>query len=394
MSGPLQNLLALLHRFLVKRRIRRLSQGWSLAGQVTRPANPAICVTGFFNEALGIGRGAQMTAEALAEAGYPVVRQDLRPLHRKLLSRKPEAFKAPADVWLIHANPPETCIALMSHEAGAWKNMYRIGYWVWETDLAPSGWLWAAQFLHEIWVPSDFVREAFARSFRAENQSAQIEKLRVMPHPVDVPAARAEVNADKVTCLTLFDPRSSLTRKNPEAAIKAWRIAFPQPSDQARLIVKTLSDAEKYPACQALMRQASDRSDIVFICDTLDEVATQALIGDSDIVLSLHRGEGFGLPLAEAMAAGKAVLATGWSGNMQFMTPDNSILVPYDLMPADKRHNGPEAQWAEPDMAAAAEGLRTLISDQALRRRLGARAQADIQMLKDNWRASGLFDAQ
>lgn len=391
MSGPLQNLLASLHQFLVKRRIRKMAKGWPVAVAEKRPVNPAICVTGFFTETLGIGRGAHMTAAALREAGYPVTCNDIRPLHRKLLSRKPEALAGAPEVWLIHANPPETCIALLTQDADSWRHTYRIGYWVWETDRVPADWLWAAQFLNEIWVPSDFVRNAFIRSFEAANQLAQIEKLKVMPHPVNSPAMRAEADVDRVTCLTLFDPRSSLMRKNPEAAIKAWRAAFSQPSDQARLIVKTLSGAERHPACQAMIREASDRPDIVFVCETLDAAATERLIAESDVVLSLHRGEGFSLPLAEAMAAGKAVLATGWSGNMHYMTPKNSILVPYSLIPADKRHNGPEAQWAEPDIAVAAEGLKRLISDQSLRQRLGARAQADIRLLRDSWTASNLF---
>lgn len=391
MSGPLQNLLASLHQFLVKRRIRKIAKGWSVAVAEKRPVNPAICVTGFFNETLGIGRGAHMTAAALREAGYPVTCNDIRPLHRKLLSRKPEALAGAPEVWLIHANPPETCIALLTHDADSWRHTYRIGYWVWETDRVPSDWLWSAQFFHEIWVPSDFVREAFARSFMAGNHMAQVEKLRIMPHPVKVPEAAPVGQTGKVTCLTLFDPRSSLTRKNPEAAIKAWRIAFPQASERARLIVKTLSDAEQYPACQALMRQVSDRPDIEFLCKTLDQAGAEALIAESHIVLSLHRGEGFGLPLAEAMAMGKAVLATGWSGNMAFMTPENSIVVPFECVPADKRHNGPEAQWAEPDIEAAAGSLKLLVADEALRCKLGMQAREDIHVLRSVWATSNLF---
>lgn len=350
-----------------------------------------IRVTGFFNEVLGIGRGAQMTAGALEGAGYAVVREDLRPLHHKLLSRAPADFDAPAEVWLIHANPPETGLALMAHRAEVWADMYRIAYWVWESDLVPADWVWAAQFMHEIWVPSDFVREAFARSFTAAGQAAEIAKLRVKPHPVRVPEPLAETDRAEVSVLTLFDPRSSLERKNPEAAIRVWRRAFPQASASARLLIKTHSGADRHPACQALRQSVRDRPDIGFMCETLDDAATLALIADSDVVVSLHRGEGFGLPLAEAMAAGKAVLATGWSGNMQFMNANSACPVPFRLIPADKRHNGPAARWAEPDIDAAAESLKKLVADKGLRQRLGAQARTDIAALQQAWAASELF---
>ncbi len=94
------------------------------------------------------------------------------------------------------------------------------------------------------------------------------------------------------------------------------------------------------------------------------------------------------------MALGLTVIATGWSGNMQFMTVDNAMPVPYRLVSANARYNGPVAQWAEPDIAAAAKALQQAAADADLRDRLGRRARADIAQLTANWSPAALFPSR
>ncbi|MDC7682884.1 glycosyltransferase family 4 protein [Asticcacaulis sp. BYS171W] len=382
-------LLTPIHRTLLKARLKHAAQQWTKAEARVRPDAHTIRVTGFFGEALGLGRAAHLTVGALEGAGYGVVREDLRPLHRRLLTRSPEAFADSASVWIIQANPPEARIALMAHDPAQWSQMYRIAYWAWESDLAPANWLDAAQWFHEIWVLSGFVQNAFVRAFERAGMHNQISKLRVMPPPVPVAEPMRSENT-AVTVLTLFDPRSDTERKNPEAVIRAWRMAFPELTS-ARLRVKTYSGAEGHPGFQTLHNLAQGRRDIIFQCETLSDADTAALIARTNILISLHRGEGFGLPLAEAMAVGIPVVATGWSGNMEFMDEKSAWLIPFHLIPANARYNGSHAQWAEPDIAAAAQALKQLCENAGERQALGARGRAAIASLHNAWTRENLF---
>ncbi|MGB8843225.1 MAG: mannosyltransferase, partial [Aliidongia sp.] len=250
-----------------------------------------------------------------------------------------------------------------------------IGYWAWELPELPPDWVAGLRFVHEIWVPSRFTAAAVARHTGLP--------VRVVPHPV--PAASRRVRTPEVgplTVLVAFDMRSGFARKNPLAAIAAFWAAFG--ADPAvRLIVK-VSQASAYPpGWQALRAAAEGRATIELDDRLLDAAAMGDLVDAADIVLSLHRAEGFGLILAEAMRRGKVVVATGWSGNTDFLTPENSCPVALRLVPARDPQGGydyPDQHWAEPDVADAARYLRAL-RDPALRRRLGAQAERDAETL-------------
>jgi glycosyltransferase involved in cell wall biosynthesis len=380
------NLLALIHKTLFALRHAWRSRRWRPAEQRVRPAG-GIVVSGFFDEALGIGRAGRLTADALEAAGHAVAREDLRSFDRGLLTRPSSAFPIgrAAATWLIHANPPEARIALFTHDERVWRNMYRIGYWVWESDLAPESWAAMAQWFDEIWTPSQFSADALRAAFITHGRPEDADRLRVLPHPVAL-AAPASGGGDTVTALALFDPRSGFDRKNPAGAIIAWQTAFPAPAEGMRLIVKSLADAPRHPDYDALLALAGGRPDIVFRAETLDDAAQDALLDGCDILLSLHRAEGFGLPLAEAMARGLVVVATGATGNMQFMTAENSVPVASRPVSASSRYNGPAAKWAEPDITAAAQALRELAANPNLRRSLGDQARKDIATLSDAWR--------
>nr|WP_246504175.1 glycosyltransferase [Plastoroseomonas arctica] len=169
----------------------------------------------------------------------------------------------------------------------------------------------------------------------------------------------------------MADSRSSFTRKNPAAAIAAFRAAF-HGSDAARLIVKLNGSG---PEVDTLRDGLRDLPHVTVIDTFLNEEGLARLYRSADVLLSLHRAEGFGLPMLEAMAHGLPVIGTGWSGNMDFMTEANSLLVPYRLVPVEDNaaiYSG--SVWAEPDVAAAAEMLARLSGDPALYARLSAAA--------------------
>lgn len=388
MINSVKVLLDLCHQAIFKARYAFRFRSWPIAHAKALPEQRRIVVSGYLNDALGIGRAGRLVVDRLSELGEEVTREDLRPFDRGLATRGIYAFPEgrDANIWLLAVNPPEAKLALYTHDPNMWGQLYRIGLWHWESSIAPVDWAPLAAYFHEIWASSHFTAEALKAAMRQCGCPYLIERIRVLPLPVKIRPEVAHPLHDRVHVLTLFDPRSHFERKNPMGVIEVWKDLFPEPALTAHLIVKTLAQAVDHPHFKVLTQSIEGRPDISIHAETLDDVQTENLIDASDIIISLHRAEGFGLPLAEAMAAGKAVIATGWSGNMQFMTTDNSWPVGYRLIPATPRYNGPLAQWVEPDLSSACEGLERLIESADLRHKLGARARKDMIAMRESWR--------
>ena len=405
---PLKYRLPLIHGALMVLGRLRCGQ-WTPArtDNVLRPGD--FVVSGFFNESSGIGRGGQLTAQAFRDAGYDIVAHDLRPCFRQYI-RQRAVLPGRGGVWFIHANAPEVLVAMLAHHPAQWADRYRIAYWAWETPKVPANWMLAAEYLHEIWVPSRFVHDAVAAMFRLARQDHLIVRIKIMPHPV--PAASVQTAhsreqnrlkfgllADVTEVLSLFDTKSSAVRKNPWGVIDAWLGAFPQADATRRLTLK-VSDLKGDRATEhRLLGLLRDRSDIRLVENRFDDRDMASFIAAFDILISLHRSEGFGLPLAEAMAAGVAVIATDWSGNTDFMTADNSWLVAAGLTPVSDPEGpygglegDPDQVWADPDLDDAIRGLRELTSSAYLRQALADFARVSIKAIDVPWQQAALLE--
>jgi glycosyltransferase involved in cell wall biosynthesis len=171
---------------------------------------------------------------------------------------------------------------------------------------------------------------------------------------------------------------ASFDRKNPLGAIASFRAAFGDRPDC--LLVLKLAGASLFPRDFEQIRTAIGASANIRLIDaTWDSARMRTLFASTDILLSLHRAEGFGIVPAEAMLRGIAVIATGWSGTLQFMDAQSAALVPYRLVPVIEQRGDyavPGARWAEPDHDAAVHWLRRLADDPVERASLAARGQA------------------
>jgi glycosyltransferase involved in cell wall biosynthesis len=180
----------------------------------------------------------------------------------------------------------------------------------------------------------------------------------------------------------MFDYLSTIERKNPLGAIEAYRRAF-GPGDGCELFLKSVNGRHRADRRAEVEAAAEGRPDIVLCDRAVSAQERDELVATCDVYLSLHRSEGFGLTLAEAMAACKPVVATAFGGNTDFMTAANSYLVGYEprLVGDGVEHYPAGATWAEPDVAQAAIQLRAVFDDRMRAQARAERGRSDVEAM-------------
>ena len=344
-------------------------------------------VWGHHRASFGLAGGAAATVRLLREIGCGVTCHDL-PLasHPPIHSAESSQLKSlPVQIDLIHTNPnllqADPCLL---HSADL-KAPLRIGYWAWELEAFPEGWESFFSSYDEIWCPSPFTAQALA-------QRSPIPVVSV-PHYPDWPRldvlqerrrSRQHQDGRPFRFLCLFDFWSTTERKNPNGVIDAFWMAFPPGSNSlppVELWIKT-SSAEQFPAaCHHLMAKTADDRRIQWQHQLLGSDDLDELLLSADVLVSLHRSEGFGLVLADAMAIGLPVLATAYSGNLEFMPQGSAALIPWHLISIDRTAGDYRQgwQWADPDLNAAAKWMRDLASDQQVVANLAARGATAVR---------------
>ena len=332
-----------------------LSRPGSAPLAVDAPAAEPICVIGPLSNRSGIGEAGRLTGQALVALGYAVRWVDISDLSMAEPQCPPP--EPGCGTIILHFNPDNLAALLTILGRSRLSAKRIIGYWAWELPRIPDHWLPALANVDEVWVPSRFVADA-VRPYTNK-------PVRVVPHPVasrqtGTPQRLRFGLGDDFVALAMFNMRS-FPRKNAIAAVEAFRLAFGE-TDGRKLVVK-VADVDYAPKEMRELRAAigDDRNISVDERD-MDDRERLDFIASADALISLHHSEGFGLVLAEAMLARVPVIATAWSGNLDFMDDDSALLVPFRLTPAiDPRGiYGTDQDWAEPDVAVAAQFLREL----------------------------------
>jgi glycosyltransferase involved in cell wall biosynthesis len=363
------------------------------------PGGHPLSILGAFELNIGVARAAQILRSSLEAVDVPIHPMDCSPVLRPAVGPAQPRPAAPTNGTMVFCVNPPQMVPLLSHFGPRiCRGKRLVGYWWWELDRIPRAWLAWAALMDEIWVSSRFIHNTFSRGLPGK----VIRHVPLpVPEPVAAPLGRVDFGLAEqaFTVLVPFDLASGWARKNPAGAIAAFRRAFPS-SIEAQLVLK-VNGAEQNPAqVEQLRGLTADMPNVRIIDRTLPPHDLAALIRCADVLLSLHRAEGFGLFIAEAMWLGTAVVATGWSGVMDMLGPDNALLVAFDkvaVRPTDYPSVPPGAHWADPDVGHAAECLQRLASDAGLRSQLRtkARERAERQFSLDRFReiAAGLLPA-
>lgn len=375
-----------LQRRLSFRRTSAWAAGLSAPPQAMLPAVPqspagegiGVNVFGYLRGEFGLGESARQYARALMAAGVDValVDMDLGLPH----GWKDDSLgallgtRAPFPVNLVFVNPDYLDAALERIGAERLAGKYLIACWFWELDRVPDAWIPALDKVDELLVSSRFVEDAF----RKVTDKPILRAPLPLSHMPDSGLQRGDFGLPEegFVFLASFDFNSWIARKNPYAVVEAFLRAFSASSEPVVLLLKT-SNGFRYPTqLRALLAAASADPRIVVRDDIIERAHMTALHRCCDAYVSLHRAEGFGLGLAEAMALGKPVIATNWSGNLDFMSSDVACMVDFRRVPVEQGQypHFEGATWAEPDVASAAAAMRRLAADPSAALRLGARA--------------------
>jgi glycosyltransferase involved in cell wall biosynthesis len=362
---------------------RRLVRQYKGLRPAERGLSPTPLLIGYFETGFGLGEHVRGLASALAAAGIAFAAYPYNGFSRRARDEAPWAGRYDVDnvhaVNIVCMATAQTANARRIIGARHFENSYNILIAPWELPNVPVSWRQDLDFFHEFWAESRFVADAFRPVFA--------KPIVVVPPCIDVPAGIAAnrqkfgLNPGKFYFHFAFDFSSRPQRKNPGAVLRAFDAAFGA-SDDVGLIIKTSGPQDRFPSEMKALTSATQRDRrITILNSTWPRADMLALLASIDCYVSLHRSEGFGLGMAEAMALGKPVIATGFSGNADYLTAETGYPVPYTLRPVE-RDEYPHAagnSWAEPDIAAAAALMRNVVSDPASARAKGLAGQASIR---------------
>jgi glycosyltransferase involved in cell wall biosynthesis len=337
-------------------------------------------VIGYLDGELGLGVAARRMVDALEAAGVSVStvtygRTSSRRRGAGIGSGAGRPDPAPFDTNLLVITPDQLPLFVRDVGPALMENRRNVGLWFWETDVLPASHLASFDLVDEVWAPTEYLREVFTRCGRVPVAHVPVPLTFDAPGDVDRSAVGLD---DRFTVLFSFDFLSVADRKNPEGLVEAYELAFPD-GDGTRLVLKCIN-GELFPERLARLEdRTADRADI----DVRDEYVSGrerlALVAAADCYASLHRSEGLGLTMAEAMSVGTPVVATAYSGNLDFMDDGCALMVPAREVVIGPGHHYPaEGHWAEPDLEVAAGHLRRLREEPDLRRRLSGAGRARI----------------
>ena len=338
---------------------------------------------GYLKARSGLGQGSRLLGRAVKESKYNFSAIDVK--YGETKSYDETEFdneitnEFPYNINLFHIQPHVNFEMALSQIEGT-KNLqgrYNIGYWVYETENIPKKWEDSFKYVNEIWTPSTYVTEAFKK--------VSPVPVYTIPYGVDTKKNEKLTRKDfdlpenKFIFLCLYDPKSSVERKNPQAVIRAFKEAFKN-NDQDVLLVIKMNKAMQEDV-DVLKDELEGIKNYKIFTESLPQEDLFSLISLCDVYVSLHRSEGFGMVMAEAMSLGTVCIATNYSANLDFMNKENSLLVDYKLVKTELKNHysySYDDLWAEADVEQASDFMIKLYKDKDLYNKLKENARKTI----------------
>jgi SAM-dependent methyltransferase/glycosyltransferase involved in cell wall biosynthesis len=345
------------------------------APPVVAPTRPGVNLVGFLQAGFGIGEATRLFAAALAadgieHAAISVSHDELPDVVQHSGSTSDPVF----DTNLICVNVDWLDVVRRRLGDDFIRSRYSIGTWWWESNVLPERLVRQIPQFDELWVGSTFIADAL----RAYTD----RPIRVFPLPIPVPEQHAPPDRailglpEGFLFMFSFDFNSTVERKNPAGVIRAFCAAF-EPDSGPSLVVKSINGHRNVAELERLRALAADRDDIMVVDRFLPSDERDEWTRACDCYVSLHRCEGFGLTMAEAMALGKPVIATGYSANLDFMDASTALLVNFEpwVLASPSGPYPAGTQWADPDLEHAAGLMRAVAADPAHAHEVGQRAR-------------------
>ncbi len=350
-------------------------------------AGPGVTVVGYPFRPIGMGEHARSTLRALQAGGVtpalvdvaldngeidPDIDRDFRPYLT-------EAIGPGVNLFCVNGDEAARVIDAVGRKA--FEGGYNIIYPAWELARYPAAWARVLERFDEVWAPSEFIREAIA--------GAVSKPVVTMPLAVDLKLSaflgrrHFGIPEEAFVVLFFFDLSSFAERKNPGAVLDAFeQLAARRPDAHIHCVIKSRGGQEADPAqaaFEARLAALAPRAQAIY--GDLSDNEIKNLVRVCDVFVSLHRSEGFGRGMAEAMAMGRPAIATGYSGNVDFMAPGTSLLVDYEMVPVapGAYPQGDGQVWAEASPIHASQLIEQLLDDPKAARAMGGRARDHIR---------------
>jgi glycosyltransferase involved in cell wall biosynthesis len=356
-----------------------------------------LTLMGLLRSNSGLGQAARSSFDALKSLNRSFSCFDTTDQYLSRNTSDPGLASVPmgafGDVNLIHANAAEfsSRLGLFHHRLAG---RYNVAMWFWEGARMPESYLPAFDTVDELWLASDYLADVFGQYGKVPVHVVGLAAE--LPERSESTRSAIGLADDEFIFLFVYDAQSVPVRKNPEKALEAFINAFGPSFVGVRFILK-VHNLHKFPDSERRLRKIAARYDAVSIVDDyLPRRAMLDLMQNADVYVSLHAAEGFGLTLLESMALGTPVIATGFSGNMDFTSAENSWLVDYRLTALEEQV-GPYPKgtvWADPDIDMAADAMRHAFHDRAELKRKSVVAELDATRIASLERYAERLDAQ
>lgn len=325
------------------------------------PQDDGLNISGFVNGSFGVGRYCKSVQASIERLSINHNVNEIFSSDHNWEKRVATAKHSYYNTNLLIFNPDDSPIEQL--DPAYLQDKYNIGIWFWELSTIPKEWSKNAHLYSEIWVPSTFMFDVFKANLPTRIKITRVNFPITEPKKMDKSWAKEQfgIAPDEFLCLFIFDYFSDVERKNPYAVVETFKRTFTS-GERARLIIKSHNGNAQQ--LEEMKKRIGEDARITFIHESFKEDRVAVLLNASDVYVSLHRSEGFGLTLMESILLAKPTLCTNYSGNVDFCLPEWSELVDFKLVDVgpnslyvDLVKESSFRVWAEPDLEDASNKL-------------------------------------